>query len=178
MENKNNFMKDWNKWSDEKTKGMDDFKSKKELGGGFRDYAEFLYNEKSKMENKAISKMNKKELYEKCQKQEQEIQKLSLFQEDREDVIKHNKNSFNELLRENEELQEENDTLKEELKKLIKIKLEELNFKLKKIELQKENEKLKEDLEEPIICIDCKKYCDMCLSTKNTNGIGYRCMNC
>lgn len=64
------------------------------------------------MENKAISKMNKKELYEKCQKQEQEIQKLSLFQEDREDVIKHNKNSFNELLRENEKLKEELEEMK------------------------------------------------------------------
>ena len=117
MENKNNFMKDWNKWSDEKTKGMDDFKSKKELGAGFRDYAEFLHNKKSKktMENKAISKMNKKELYEKCQMQQQEIQKLSLYQDDREDIIKHNKNSFNELLRENEKLKRENKALEYKL---------------------------------------------------------------
>jgi len=45
MENKNNFMDDWKKWSDEKTEGMDDNKSKKELGAGFRDYAEFLHKE-------------------------------------------------------------------------------------------------------------------------------------
>ena len=51
------------------------------------------------MENKSISKMNKKELYEKCQEQKEEIQKLSLFQDNSDDVIKHNKNSFNELLR-------------------------------------------------------------------------------
>ena len=54
----------------------------------------------------------------------------------------------------------------------------ELYQKCQEQELKEENEKLKEELEEPIICIDCKKYCDMCLSTKNTNGIGYRCMNC
>ena len=30
-----------------------------------------LHQSKNKMDNKAISKMNKKELYEKCQKQEQ-----------------------------------------------------------------------------------------------------------
>ena len=42
---------------------------------------------------KSMSKMNKKELYEKCQKQEQEIQKLSLFQDNHEDIINENKSN-------------------------------------------------------------------------------------
>ena len=39
------------------------------------------------MENKSISKMNKKELYEKCMKQQEEIQKLTLFQDYHEDIV-------------------------------------------------------------------------------------------
>ena len=73
------------------------------------------------MENKAISKMNKKELYEKCQMQQQEIQKLSLYQDDREDIIKHNKNSFNELLRENEKLKRELQEYRDEYNKIQKM---------------------------------------------------------
>ena len=125
------------------------------------------------MENKAISKMNKKELYQKCQEQQQEIQKLSLYQEDRDELL----NDFDD----------DNDNLIEEVKKLK----ETLKFywsdgrlgtdytnDVRPDEWNKELDELYEIDDESIICIDCKKYCDMCLSTKNTNGIGYRCMNC
>ena len=40
------------------------------------------------MENKAISKMNKKELYQKCQEQQQEIQKMKLFEDNRDELHK------------------------------------------------------------------------------------------
>mgnify|MGYP003656339067 FL=1 len=84
-----------------------------------------LHQSKNKMDNKAISKMNKKELYEKCQKQEQEIQKLSLFQEDREDVLNDFDDDNDNLIEENKKLKEKVKELKEENKSYNTIKFKE-----------------------------------------------------
>ena len=66
---------------------------------------------KRTMENKAISKMNKKELYEKCMKQQEEIQKLSLFSDNNIDNLKDeyeiSEIKINRLEEENEKLKEE-----------------------------------------------------------------------
>ena len=70
------------------------------------------------MENKAISKMNKKELYEKCQKQEQEIQKLSLFQDKSEDLLNDFDDDNDNLIEENKKLKEKLDELQQRYDKL------------------------------------------------------------
>ena len=81
--------------------------------------------------------MNKKELYEKCQKQEQEIQKLSLFQDNSEDIL----NDYDD----------DNDNLIEEVKKLnISLKEYQHEYHIleqssinEKNKLRRENEELK-----------------------------------
>ena len=89
------------------------------------------------MENKAISKMNKKELYQKCQEQQEEIQKMKLFQDNSEDVL----NDFDD----------DNDNLIDEVKKL-KISIKEYKNEYHNLEqssldeknkLRKENEILR-----------------------------------
>tara|TARA_R110000851_G_scaffold67913_1_gene153039 strand:- start:23 stop:616 length:594 start_codon:yes stop_codon:yes gene_type:complete len=86
------------------------------------------------MENKAISKMNKKELYEKCKKQREEIQKLSLFEDNRDELIKHNKKVI-------EELRKEINTTKSVT--WIALSMSDLQYEFQK--LKKVNEKLKEE---------------------------------
>ena len=86
------------------------------------------------MENKAISKMNKKELYEKCKKQREEIQKLSLFEDNRDELIKHNKKVI-------EELRKEINTTKSVT--WIALSMSDLQYEFQK--LKKVNEKSKKE---------------------------------
>lgn len=130
------------------------------------------------MDNKAISKMNKKELYQKCQEQQQEIQKLSLFQDYHEDIINDYDDDSDNLLEKirilkvknasyadmyknvDNKLKEDNEKLRKENKQLknyecshcdnAHISLIIKNNYISKIksEFIEENEKLKEELEE------------------------------
>ena len=114
------------------------------------------------MDNKAISKMNKKELYEKCQKQEQEIQKLSLFQDYHEDIINDYDDDSDNLLEKIRILKVKNASYAD-MYKNVDNKLKKDNEKLRKAlpAFSKENKKLKlkiESMTSEQANSDCAKY--------------------